>query len=175
MKKISRRGFMAAIAAIAMAFTLSGCKSEPVVDVTYQPSTKTINVEDGESFIANSISYGFTHDGYVQTDFTLVNNTSNDIEFTTGDASVDESGTNIISVKAYFDEKYEMVDVLKGSGEDNLMGVTLSGADDDMIVNNCVVSGSFYVKEPDEWNSMTLVFTMMVDGEPEEIQFYFVR
>lgn len=172
---ISRRGFMATIAAIAMTFALAGCEAKPATDVTYQPSTKIIDVDKGENFIANSVSYGITHDGYVQADFTLVNNTDSDIKFTADDAAIDAAGTNLVSIKAYFDEKYERVDVLKDSGTGNLMGVTLSGADDDMIVNNYVVSGSFYVKEPEDWNNMTLVFTMLVDGEPVEIQFNFAR
>lgn len=176
MKKITRRNFMAMIAAIAMIFTLAGCQATPRVDVTYQPETKIINVGDGENFIANSVSYGITHDGYVQTDFTLINNTGNDIKFTDGDAHFDEeSGINYVSVKAYFDEKYEKVDVSKGNGTGNLINESLGGADDDMIIENYVLSGSFYVLEPEDWNDMTLVFTMMVDGEPEEIHFDFAR
>lgn len=170
---ISRRGFMATIAAIAMVFSLAGCNVKPSDDITYQPETRIIDVDDSEKFIANSISYGITHDGYVQSDFTLINNTNSDIKFTADDAAIDADGTNLVSIKAYFDEKYERVDVLKDSGTGNLMGVTLSGADDDMIVNNYVVSGSFYVKEPEDWNNMTLVFTMLVDGQQKEIHFNF--
>lgn len=176
MKKITRRNFMAMIAAIAMIFTLAGCNATAPADITYQPETKIIDVDESEKFIANSISYGTTHDGYVQSDFTLINNTKNDIKFTDGDAFFDEeSGINYISVKAYFDEKYEKVDLTKDTGTGNLMNQTIGGTDNDMIVNNYVLSGSFYVKEPDEWNNMTLVFTMMVDGEPEEIHFNFAH
>lgn len=174
MNMISRRGFMATIAAIAMTFSLAGCNVKPSDDITYQPETKIIDVDDSEKFIANSISYGITHDGYVQSDFTLINNTNSDIKFTDGDAFFDEdSRINHVSVKAYFDEKYEKVDLIKDSGTGNLMNETIGGTNNDMIVNNYVISGSFYVKEPKDWNNMTLVFTMLVDGQQKEIHFNF--
>lgn len=179
MKKISRRAFMGVIGAVMAASMLAGCgcnyqDKTDVTDMTYQPQTKTIVFDDDKAFTINSVGYGTTHDGFIQVDFTMVNNLDNEVKVVEKDTPSAEGVLNV-EVATYFDGNYVPVDPV-GTGEDNLIGKSLKAhSEDDGVISEYSLNGSIYFVEPDEWKTMTVVFTMTVDGDTQEIQFTYSK
>lgn len=178
MKKISRRAFMGAIGAVMAASMLAGCgcnyqDKTDVTDMTYQPQTKTVVFEDDKAFTVNSVGYGTTHDGFIQVDFTMVNNLDETVKIV--DEYEEEPDDLNIKVTTYFDGNYTPVAPVD-SGEDNLIDKTLKAhSEKDGVVSEYSLNGSIYFVEPEEWKTMTVVFTVTVDEDTQEIQFTYSK